>query len=66
MLIAVIISAFALGAVWVYIIPMIQQYVPGALTTNKWASIAVTGVFILLAVWIVSVVVKQFHVKRIA
>lgn len=66
MLIAVVISAFALGAVWVYLIPMIQQYVPGALTSNKWTSIAVTGVFILLSVWIVSVVVKMFHVKRIA
>lgn len=66
MLIAVIISAFALGAVWVYIIPMIQQYIPGALTSNKWASIAVTGLFILLSVWLVSVVIKMFKIKRIA
>jgi hypothetical protein len=62
----IIITVFALGAFWVYITPFIQAQIPASVTTNKWMQIAVTGALILLAVFIVSRVVKTVDGKAMA
>lgn len=64
MVLAVVITAFALGAAWVYAVPPLQSAIngvlPASITGNKWANIAMTGLMILASVWIVSLVAKGF------
>lgn len=59
MFLAVIITAFALGAFWVYVTPFLQAQIPASLTSNKIMQIAVTGALLLIAVFVVSRVVKM-------
>lgn len=66
MLLAILITVFALGTVWVYVIPMLQGFVPASVTSNKLAMVAATGLFLLITVWIVSVIVKAVGGKKLA
>jgi hypothetical protein len=66
MIVAILITVFALGGVWIYLIPLLQSAVPASFSANKWAQIAITGGFLLIAVWIVGFVVKAVGVKEAA
>lgn len=66
MIFAIVITALALGGVWVYLIPLLQNQIPASLSSNKIAQIAIMGGMILVAVWVVSFVVKSVGVKSIA
>lgn len=67
MLIAIAVAAFALGGVWVYVVPQIQTALNGVLpanvTGNKYAQVATAGLMILASVWIVSLIAKGFIKK---
>jgi hypothetical protein len=59
MILAVILTVLALGAVWVYAVPLAQNAVPASWQTNRFAQIAITGAFLLLTVAIVGFVLKR-------
>jgi len=69
MLFAIVLASAALGAVWVYVVPMIQNALTGVLpaniTSNKYAQVVTAGLMILVSVWIVSVVAKGFVKKAL-
>jgi uncharacterized membrane protein SirB2 len=65
MVFAIAATALLLGGVWVYLIPYIRNLVPATWQTNTIAQIVITGGLILLAVFVVSLVVKQFGIRMV-
>lgn len=69
MLFAVVLASAALGAVWVYVVPMIQNaltgVIPASYTSNKVFQVVSAGLMILVAVWIVSFVAKGVAKKAL-
>jgi uncharacterized membrane protein YdbT with pleckstrin-like domain len=63
MLVALALSAGVLGAVWVYIIPYLQgwvgKFIPADIMSNKIVQVAATGAFLLIAVFIATLIVKK-------
>lgn len=66
MIFAIVITALALGGVWVYLIPLLQNQIPASFSSNKIAQILIMGGLILVAVWVVGFVVKSVGVKNVA
>ena len=70
MILAILITVFALGAAWVYLIPTLQSgatgFLPSGFASNKWVQIVLVGAFLLITVWIVGFVVKAVGVKAVA
>ena len=69
MLFAIVLASAALGAVWVYVVPMIQNaltgVIPASFTGNKIFQVVSAGVMILVAVWITSLIAKGFVRKAL-
>jgi len=63
MLFAVLVTVFALGGVWTFLIPYIQSAVPASYVSNKALQIAFTGLLLLITVWIVGLVTKSVGVR---
>lgn len=63
MLISLTVAALTLGAVWVYAIPYVQswvgKFVPADVLSNKIVQVASTGAFIMLALFIATLIVKK-------
>lgn len=51
LLLGFLIASAIAGAIWVYIVPTLQSYVPTSITANKYAQVAIAGAFILLTMW---------------
>lgn len=66
MLLAVLLTVFALGGVWTYLIPYLQSAVPASYVSNKWVQIGFIGTLLLITVWIVGVVTKAVGVRNAA
>lgn len=59
MLFAVLVAVGLLGAFWVYVIPIVQGYIPASFSGSKWGQVATAGAMILLSVWIVGMMVRS-------
>jgi hypothetical protein len=63
MFFALAISALAAGAIWVYVIPSLQNMLPATWTSNQYAQVAITGVFILATVTAMTYVLRTLKLK---
>jgi hypothetical protein len=63
---AILVTVALLAAFWIYVIPLLQGAIPASITQNKWMQFAVTGLLLLVTVWVVGMVVKAVGVKSIA
>jgi hypothetical protein len=61
MLLAVVLTVLGLGALWVYGAPLAQGFIPASWQQNKIGQVAVTGGLLLIAVLIVTAVLKRMH-----
>lgn len=69
MIFAILVTIGLLGAVWVYLIPMLMgpaSSVFGTSASNKWVQLGITGAFLLLTIVVVGFIVKTLKFKEIA
>jgi hypothetical protein len=61
-MIAIVVTIFALGALWVYAVPLAQSKVPSTWVATTWGKIAITGVMLFVVVLVVNMVARKTRI----